>query len=94
MAVDPTLQRQGLASILLSRITAEIKSRAAIIEMERKKKGGEGEAEVRMILTTMKEINFEWYERRGFHWTGEKKAEKGFLGSRDGFTIVEMEKLL
>lgn len=94
MAVDPALQRQGLAGILLIHVTAEVRRRAALIEAERKKNGGEGEAEVRMILTTIKEINFEWYEKRGFRWTAEKKVEKGVMGSRDGFTVVEMGKAL
>ncbi|KAL9109464.1 MAG: hypothetical protein Q9187_008160 [Circinaria calcarea] len=94
MAVDPALQRQGLADILLTHVTAEIKRRAAILEAERKRNGGEGEAEVRMILTTIKEIKFAYYEKRGFHWTGERKVKKGILGSRNGFTVVEMEKIL
>ena len=100
MVVDPSIQKQGLASKLLELVTEEVRRRAEGVAMERRRgRGGasmdgekeEGE-EVQLIFSTLKEVNYEFYLKRGFVCTLEKKVEPGVMGSRDGFWIVEMMK--
>jgi len=83
MAVDVSLQKQGIAGKLMGMVEDEIRRRSC----------GKGR-EVHIILSTMKERNFEYYRKKGFVLTAEKKFEKGVFGSRDGFTLVEMMKKL
>ncbi|MCJ1244705.1 hypothetical protein MMC30_001904 [Trapelia coarctata] len=81
MAVDVSLQGQGIAGKLLGMVEDEIRRRTS----------GKGR-EVHIILSTLKERNFEYYVKKGFVWTAEKKFKKGQYGSQDGFTLVEMMK--
>ncbi|MCJ1353962.1 MAG: hypothetical protein MMC33_003949 [Icmadophila ericetorum] len=81
MAVDPSLQRQGLASKMIDLVIEEIKRRV-----------GGGKREVWMVFTTMKEFNEAYYSKRGCVSVSETVIEPGTRNSRDGFTILEMAK--
>jgi len=83
MAVDVSLQKQGIAGKLMGMVEDEIRRRSS----------GNGR-EVHVILSTMKERNFEYYRKKGYVLTAEKKFGKGVHGSRDGFTVAEMMKKL
>ena len=104
MAVHPSLQSRGLASSLGDQVIAEIKARASLsisridgiqasysgnVDGEREvgKKG-----KVMLMLSTMKEINEARYLRMGFVATAERRFEPGTMGSRDGFSVVEMKR--
>lgn len=82
MAVDPALQGQGLASQLLDLTIEEIKKR------ER------GEKEVVLLLSTMKAMNEGFYARRGWTASNTRVFPRGTSGSRDGFAVVEMYRLV
>ena len=109
LAVDPSIQRQGLASMLMKLLEVEIQKRSAesrlnesmmisqnaIIEpdggtlvMHTKPK------ELRFLLDTVKEVNEEFYRRRGFVTTEELAFEPGVIGGMGRFTEVFMEKIL
>jgi len=62
MAVDVSLQRQGIAGKLLGMVEDEVRRRS----------GGRGK-EVHVILSTLKERNLDYYVKKGFVWTAEKK---------------------
>ena len=81
MGVDPSLQKQGLASHMIDLVTEEIKRR---VEGEKR--------EVWMVFTTMKELNGPYYSKRGFLSVSETVIEPGHMGSREGFTISELAK--
>ncbi|MCJ1379280.1 hypothetical protein MMC17_002381 [Xylographa soralifera] len=83
MAVDPTVQKQGLAGNIIGLVEEEIRRRTA----------GTGK-EVQIVLTTAKEYNEKFYSRRGYIATGEIKIEAGTAGSVKGFTVLEMMKKL
>lgn len=104
MAVHPSLQSRGLASSLGDQVIAEIKARASLsiarvdgtqasysgtVDSEGKvgKKG-----KLMLLLSTMKEINEARYLRMGFVTTAERRLEPGTMGSRDGFSVVEMKR--
>ncbi|KAM0720393.1 hypothetical protein Q7P37_004529 [Cladosporium fusiforme] len=88
MAVDPTLQRKGLAGLLMGLVEGEVKRRF----LEAQVVSGTPEREVIMLLTTVKEIHFEFYSRRGYGFDYETYHEPGWLGSLSGFTVVHMSK--
>ena len=81
MAVHTPITRQGLATKLLSMLEHEVTKRTH----------GNGK-EVHMILTTLKEINLEFYTKRGYILTAEKRIESGTCGNRDGFSIAENDE--
>lgn len=81
MGVDPGLQKQGLASYMIDLVIGEIKQRVV----------GE-KREVWMVFTTMKELNGPYYSKRGFLSVSETVIQPGHMGSRDGFTILELAK--
>ena len=68
MAVDPSLQGQGLASRMLGLVVEEIKSRAVD---EWSEKGLRGEKRVQILLSTMQEVNETYYAKRGWRWLGD-----------------------
>lgn len=83
MAVDPSLQRQGLAGYLMRITEDEIKRRFNALA------AGEAEGEKRptrlvTMITTIKERNFEFYSRRGFVEDYEMRYEKGWFDSDNG----------
>ena len=88
MAVSPSLQRQGLAGLLMKLVEEEVKRRFLITRAET---GPPGLGLV-MLLTTVKEINEEFYRRRGYRADYETFHGPGFLGSENGFTVVHMSK--
>ncbi|MCJ1473968.1 hypothetical protein MMC13_002624 [Lambiella insularis] len=83
MAVDPTLQNQGLAGKLMRLVEEDIGRRA---------KGSR--RKIQIVLTTVKEHNESFYAKRGYIKTGENKIEKGVDVGPTGFTILEMMKML
>lgn len=83
MAVDPSLQRQGLAVWLMGMVEEEIRRRW---EERGEKKG------LVLLLTTLKEINGEFYAKRGYVVDYEKKFPPGWLQSVDGFSVAHMSR--
>ena len=86
MAVDPELQRQGLAAYLMRLTEDEVKRRfVADCPGARSKR-------LVMMITTVKEINEPFYLRRGFMRDYEIWYDQGHLGSECGFHIEFMSK--
>lgn len=83
MAVDPSLQRQGLAAWLMRKVEEEIRRRW---EERGGKKG------LVLLLTTLKEINGEFYARRGYAVDYETRFPPGWLQSEKGFGVVHMSR--
>lgn len=88
MAVSPSLQRQGLAGLLMELVEAEVKRRFLISRAET----GPPDLGLVMLLTTVKEINHNFYSRRSYQADYETFHGPGFLGSENGFTVVHMSK--
>lgn len=86
MAVDPGLQRQGLAGHLMRITEAEVRNRFAAFNRE-----GETRRLV-MALTTIKQVNEAFYARRGFVKDYEVEYPVGHIGSETGFTIIHMSR--
>lgn len=82
MAVDPNLQRQGLARYLMKLTEDEIKRRFKAVVDEAK----ENEKPTRLLtmITTIKERNLDFYRRRGFKEDYETRYEAGWFGSENG----------
>ena len=51
---------------------------------------GKGKGKVMLMLSTMLELNESYHLKRGFVSTAVRRFEKGTVGSRDGFGVVEM----
>lgn len=86
MAVDPGLQRQGLAGYLMRITEAEVKRQFI---------AGNDAGEQRklvMALTTLKQVNEPFYTRRGFVKDYEVEYPVGHIGSETGFTIIHMSR--
>ena len=107
MAVDPTLQGRGLATQLMNLTVDEIKRRcgsnlrdpsADQTHTAPSDSGGaestkiEKRKEVVLLLSTMKELNEDYYAKRGWTTTATREFPKGTLGSSEGFRVVEMFK--
>ena len=88
MAVSPSIQRQGLAGLLMNLVESEVKRRFLISRAET----GPPDLGLVMLLTTVKEINCEFYTRRDYKADYETFHGPGFLGSEVGFTVVHMSK--
>lgn len=88
MAVDPSLQRQGLAGLLMDLVDTEVKRRFILAREE----SGKPELRLVMLLTTIKEINGQFYARRGWQADYETFHGPGWHGSEKGFTVVHMSK--
>ena len=104
LAVDPTMQKQGLATLLLGLLETEIRRR-----FEEKKlldtkawstarNSGSSNAvavrrKLKIVLMTIFEMNGEWYAKRGYKIFDQRSRERGFLGSETGFSIGMMVKV-
>ena len=99
MGVDPALQSRGIASRMLDSTIEEIRRRIGEGERgngkeEEEEVGKEWEGKVKVLLSTMKELNEGYYQRKGWRTTGEKRFEAGVGGSEEGFGIVDMVKVV
>ena len=106
LVTEPGLQRTGLATLLQGMVEAEIKKRVAAQQLkEMAARSNESlqtasdeeirhAGEIRLLLTTCKEVNEEYYLRRGYHTTTTKRFHAGHAGSLLPFSVVEMEKTL
>ena len=54
----------------------------------------EAKGEVLLMLSSMQELNESYYAKRGWQTTGVRRFPPGTLGSRDGFGVVEMMKVV
>ncbi|KAL8753121.1 MAG: hypothetical protein Q9184_005515 [Pyrenodesmia sp. 2 TL-2023] len=81
--VHPEYQKRGIAGQMYEALVKEMRSRAS----------PQGDRDVHLVITTMKELNEAYYQKRGFVTTDERRIEKGVGGSELGFSIVEMEKI-
>jgi GNAT superfamily N-acetyltransferase len=88
MAVSPSLQRQGVAGLLMELVEEEVKRRFLISRAET----GPPDLGLVMLLTTVKEINHQFYARRNYQVDYETFHDPGCLGSENGFTVVHMSK--
>ena len=84
VAVDPSLQKSGLASRLCEEVELELKEKA------RK----DGKKRVRLMIRTGKENNERYWTRKGYRTVSEMKFPVGDLGSKTGFIILDMERVL
>ncbi|KAL9028984.1 MAG: hypothetical protein Q9196_002727 [Gyalolechia fulgens] len=82
--VHPDYQKQGIAGQMFN---------AALEEIRKRGSDQEGK-QIHLVITTMKELNEVYYQKRGFVTTGEKRFEKGVGGSKVGFSVVEMERII
>ena len=108
MAVTPELQGRGIASQLLNltieTIRAQVKEEqlSGIVEkgkedgegkVIRKGEGGEG-GKVKILLSTLKELKEEYYKRKGWKTTHERRFPAGVGGSEAGFGVVDMVRVV
>ena len=84
MAVEPSAQSQGLASYLMQLVEKEIRSRC--------KQAVDRPRNIKLVLTTIKEINEKFYARRGFTMDYETFHGPGYLRSPRGFTVIHMSR--
>ena len=59
-------------------------------EKEKKREKGE----VLLMLSSMQELNETYYAKRGWEKSGVRRFPPGTMGSRDGFGVVEMMKVV
>lgn len=88
MAVDPKLQRQGLASLLMKLVEDELKRRFLLTRAEK----GLPNLKLVLLLTTVKEVNWVYYVRRGYSLDYETVHEPGWYPNSGGFHVVHMSK--
>ena len=83
-ATDITLMGQGIAGRLTDLTYAEIRRRAA----------AEGKGKIVLMLSTMQDLNEPYYLKRGFQTMSVRSFPPGTQGSRDGFSVAEMVRVL
>ncbi len=97
MAVDLAHRKRGLATHLITLIVEEIKHRVCAssptnpIQTPPPSEQELQSRKIILLLTTMKEKNEAYYKKKDFLATSERRFERGKVGSRDGFTVAEME---
>lgn len=103
MVVDPEVQNQGLASLMIRLVEGEIRRRHVSMppdqggELEHANGNGAVAANpmgLMMILTTIKEINEVFYKKKGFTKDYETAWPPGYLRSPEGFSVIHMSKQL
>ncbi|KAL8825672.1 MAG: hypothetical protein Q9170_007704 [Blastenia crenularia] len=80
--VHPDYQKRGIAAQMFDAVVQEIRKRKSKSD------------KIHFVITTMKEINETYYQKRGFVTTKEQRFEKGVGGSEVGFSVVEMERTM
>ena len=96
---DLGYQGQGLAGQITKLVCTDIKRRVdeaakALGSVNGNLSGTNRTPKIVLLLTTMQELNEEYYKRRGWTTTKTMRYAPGVGGSRDGFGIVEMMKPL
>jgi GNAT superfamily N-acetyltransferase len=87
MAVDPPVQRQGLAGMLMEMVEVELKRRTVDAKSEVEKP-------LVMLLSTVKEVNGDFYAKKGYMRDYETQYGPGCMGSEHGFTVIHMHAQL
>ncbi|KAK3650985.1 hypothetical protein LTR56_006036 [Elasticomyces elasticus] len=90
MAVAVECGGKGLASYLMKLADQEVKRRWLFAGSRTQ---GSGQ-KLWMVLTTIKEINEGFYERRGYAHDYETTHGPGHMGTPNGFHVVHMSKVL
>ncbi|KAI4148189.1 MAG: hypothetical protein LQ340_005185 [Diploschistes diacapsis] len=101
MVVDPNLQRNGLASLMLGLVETEIRRRfeekkllETKISQEDGRRGNTApDRKLRLLLQTLYEMNGEFYRKRGWTLIGNRKRERGCMGSEVGFHVATLDKV-
>ena len=102
MSVDPEVQGRGIAARMLGFTIEEIRRRIGEPgwgkdkDKEEEVEVGKGEwkGKVKILLSTMKELNEGYYQRKGWRTTAERRFEAGVGGSEAGFGVVDMVKVV
>ena len=99
LAVDLSVQRQGVAMWMMKCLEAEVRRKAREVAAAgglhpgaEEKRMADEELKIQLRLSTLREINEAFWMRRGFRTTVEKKMPPGCWGSPNGFTVLEMAK--
>ena len=87
------IKRRVFPSPNLFSPTAGGKKEQAHKHKQKQKQEQEQDRKIVLLLTTLKEKREGYYQKRGFITTEERSFAKGEVGSRDGFCVVEMEKV-
>ncbi|KAL8713042.1 MAG: hypothetical protein Q9220_002902 [cf. Caloplaca sp. 1 TL-2023] len=82
VCVHPDWQKQGLADRLLQSVTEEVSSQVA----------SGGGNHFKLVVRTLKEINEQYWRRKGFKTVAEKSFEPGLFGSTHGFHLLDMTR--
>lgn len=101
-ATDPAGQRQGLATQLTAITVAEIQRRVdeerAATKLRQEVNSdtlcGGVKPKIELMLSTMAELNEGYYLKKGWKTTSKKNLGPGTEGSKYGFSIAEMVKVL
>ncbi|KAL8792475.1 MAG: hypothetical protein Q9195_004931 [Heterodermia aff. obscurata] len=88
MGVDPALRGRGIAARMLEATIEEIRGRIGGKEEEAWK------GEIKILLSTLKELNEGYYQRKGWRTTAERRFEAGVGGSEEGFGVVDMVRVV
>ncbi|KAL8954082.1 MAG: hypothetical protein Q9183_007297 [Haloplaca sp. 2 TL-2023] len=83
VCVNPEMQKQGLAEDIIHRVLEEVGTLVA--------NSGQG-PHFKLVVRTLKEINEQYWTRKGFKTVGEKFFEPGLFGSPTGFHIIDMTR--
>lgn len=84
VVVDPTLQNLGLASRLCREIDEEIRNRL------RK----DGKKRATLMVRASKELVEGYWTRKGYKTVHVMEFPVGNVGSKTGFSVLEMERVL
>ena len=84
VAVDPSLQKSGLASRLCQEVEMELKEKA------RKN----GRKKVGLMIRTGRENNEIYWTGKGYRVLSQMTFPVGDFGSMTGFTILDMERVV
>lgn len=92
LCVCPEYMRQGLAGSLLQMLEAEVRERVHGL-----RGNGHGqifEGRIRLMITTINELNGPWYQRKGYNVVERSSHPVGTLGGTAAFEIWHMNKIL
>lgn len=94
LCVEPGSMRQGLASYILGLLDEEVSARTASMQNETTPRIQQRKPRIRLMITTVAEMNGRMYQKRGYKTVEFSSYPKGTLGGTEAFQVWHMDRIM
>ena len=82
--MDPSLTKSGLATLVCNEVEKDLKEKLR----------SAGKKQMQLMIRTGKENNEVYWTKKGYQIISETKFAPGNFGSRTGFILLDMERIV